>query len=90
MKGSAAGPRSHTKADVIGAGDLHIDGVFEPFARRGPADVIAAARVRGGLDVDVIVAIGAAIVSCIGIVISDVLPTRVVVLGLNRAWQRPR
>src|SRR5205823_96871 len=52
VKSSAERFAGGAKIEGVRAGLLDVDGVFEPFAGLGEADVEAAAGVAGGFDVD--------------------------------------
>ncbi len=74
----------------VGAGGGDVDGVLEPLPGRGPAEVVAAAGVGGGLQVDPVgaVAVGGAVDR--GDVVGDALPAGVVVFRLHGAGHRRR
>ena len=84
------GGRGQPQADGVGAGGGDVDGVLEPLPGRGPAQVVAAAGVGGGLQVDPVgaVAVGGAVDR--GDVVGDALPAGVVVLRLHGAGHRRR
>ena len=87
--GDRAG-RGQPQADGVGAGGGDVDGVLEPLPGRGPAEVVAAAGVGGGLQVHPVgaVAVGGAVHA--GDVVGHGLPAGVVVLRLDRAGHRRR
>src|SRR5262249_45784882 len=90
VEGAAGAAGGDAKLNVVAAGAGDVDGVLEPLASLGPADVVAAARVGRGLDVHAVGAVLAAVVGCIGVVVGDALAAVVVILGLDHARDRPR
>src|SRR6202034_2779683 len=78
------------QADRVGSGGGDVDGVFEPLPGGGPAQVVAAARVGGGLEVNPVgpVAVGGAVDR--GDVVGHALAAGVVVLCLHGARYRRR
>ena len=71
------------EAEVVVAGG-DVEGVFEPLAGLDEADVVAAAGVGGGFDVDAFgFAIGTAQIGFVGVVIGDAFAAEVVILGLD-------
>ena len=90
---SAVGHRARRRdpqADRVRAGRRDVDGVAEPLAAGGPADVVAAAGVGGGLQVDAVGAVAVAGAVDRGDVVGDALAAGVVVLRLYRAGNRRR
>ena len=78
----------------VGAGGCDSEGVVEPFTGLGPADVVAAAGVGGGLDVDAGGAVDVAEVGFVDVVIGDAFDAAVEVFGLDgessEEWCRRR
>src|SRR3984957_10509689 len=85
--GGAAG-RGQPQGDRVGAGRGHVDRVVEPLPGAGPSDVVAAAGVGAGLEVDAVgaVAVGGAVDR--GDVVGRALPAGVVVGRLPRPGDR--
>ena len=84
VEGSVAAGGGEAEVEVVGAGVGNGDGVLEPLRGFDVADVVSAAGVGGGLDVDALgESVGAAVVFTIDVVIGDAFAAVVEVFGFD-------
>ena len=77
LRGSDAGTQ------LVATRILHVNGVFEPLACRGVNNVVAAPCISTGLDIHIVAAVCAATVASRGVIVREILPARILVLGLD-------
>src|SRR5687767_14715715 len=86
MERTVTTARSHANLDSIIARGIHVDGVLEIFVRIDPTDVVSAAGITGGFDINTIGStVYGTVIGHIGIIVSHALTTDVKILGLNDA-----